>query len=271
MSDTATEGRTSLLLAETCWPIFEFLTNFIRQIKHGVVPAPDKVRYEALAALRDAEDLSRNDPVTERAWLDRVKAMMVYFLDYKMLNTEWEGRDYWSDNPFETDPMILDHAQSLGGEDFFRDCDDMQREYELAERRDRGDKDELAGVLNLYFVCLRLGFRGQYHDRPQELADYTRRLFTRLPAHATTRGKEMFPETYKHNQEIKVNYNLGKNLTIVLTIFAAIIGLSLLTFRVAWGSAVREIQQSAQKWQSGEGGMEATDGEMSDAVDGVER
>lgn len=172
MTETATEVQTSIRLAETCWPILEFVTNFMRQVKHHATPPPDQVRYEALSALRDSDDLSRNDAVTERAWNDRVKAMMVYLMDYKMLNTEWEGRDYWFDNPFETDPTVLDHAQSLGGEEFFRDCDDMQREYELSERRDRPDQDELAGVLSLYFICLRLGFKGQYHDRPQELADY---------------------------------------------------------------------------------------------------
>jgi type VI protein secretion system component VasF len=166
-----------------------------------------------------------------------------------MINTEWEGRNYWFDNRFETDPNILDHAQALGGEDFFRDCDEMQREYELAERRDRRDKDELAELLSLYFVCLRLGFKGQYHDRPQELADYTRRLFTRLPTYASTRGKLDFAEAYEHNQEQKANYNLGMSLTVVLVAFVAIITISIFTFRMAWGGAVEKIEDSAEKWQ----------------------
>ena len=268
MEGSTTDGRVSLRLAETCWPILEFVTNFVRQIKHGAAPPPDQVRFEALSALRDSEDLSRNDPVTERAWNDRVKAMMVYLIDYKMLNTEWEGRDFWFDSPFETDPTVLDHPQSVGGEEFFRDCDEMQREYELSERRDRQDKDELAGLLNLYFVCLRLGFKGQFHDRPQELADYTRRLFTRLPAYATTRAKEMFPEAYRHNQELKVNYNLGKNLTIILVTFLVVIGLSLVTFRAAWSNAVGEIADSATQWETGEFDTAATDDATTDDVAG---
>lgn len=243
------DEQGSLHLTSACWPVFEFLTHFVRRIKHGSVEAPDQVRYEALAALRDAEDLSRHDPVSERAWNDRIKAIMVYLLDYRMINTEWEGRNYWFDNPFETDPTILDHAQALGGEDFFRDCDELQREYELAERRDRRDKDELAEQLSLYFTCLRLGFKGQYHDRPQELADYTRRLFSRLPAYASTRAKEMFPEAYRHNQEIKVNYNLGLSLSVVLATLAIIVVLSIVTFRVAWSQAVGEISEVADEWQ----------------------
>ena len=253
------EERTSLRLIEACWPVFEFVTNFVRQIKYGSVPAAEQVRYEALSALRDAEDLARNDPVCERVWYDRIKAITVYMVDYKMINTDWEGRLYWLDNPFETDPTVLDHAQALGGEDFFTTCDELQREYELAERRERRDKGELAEQLSIYFTCLRLGFKGQFHDRPQELADYTRRLFTRLPAYALTRAKEMFPNAYRQNQELKVDYNLGMNLTIVLVTLAIVVGGWLLVSRFAWSRAVSEIGQYADDVERGAATVDAQD------------
>lgn len=248
---TETVERPSLGLTEACWPVFEFLTNFVRQCKYGTVPSPDQVRFEAVSALRDAEDLARNDAAIERHWNDRIKAILVYLLDYKMLNTGWDGRNFWFDNPLETDPTILNHAEALGGEEFFRECDELQREYELAERRDRRDKHELAEVLSLYFVCLRLGFQGQFHDRPQELADYTRRLFTRLPAYATTRAREMFPDAYKHNQEVKVNYNLGMSLAIVLTTFFLILGGWLLASRWSWNSQVNRLEEISSQWETG--------------------
>ncbi len=232
-------------LTEVCWPVLDCLINVTRQMKHGSLPPPDQVRYQLLAALRDAEDLARRDPVSERLWDDRVKAMMAYLVDYRMLHSEWEGRDFWFDNRFETDPGILDHVEALGGEKFFEDCNEIQREYEMAERRQRRDTGELAELLNLYFICLRLGFKGQYHDRPQELADYSRRLFSRLPAYATTRGKEMFPEAYRHTHEVKVDYKLGLSLTLVLVILAVIVGASLVTFRGAWAYAVSDIKKVA--------------------------
>lgn len=245
------ERPVSTRLTEICWPIFQFVTHFVRQLKHGATPDPTQVRFEALQALRDAEDLSRDDPITDRAWSDRVKAMMIYFIDYKMLNSQWEGRDFWFGNQLETAPDGLNEPEALGGEKFFQSCDDVQREYEVAERRERKDRDELAGVLNLYYICLRLGFKGGYHDRPMELADYTRRLFSRLPAQATTRGKEMFPEAYKANQELKVDYRLGMKLTVVLTIFLAIIITAVVAFRVAWHESVDEIQKIGKQWQDG--------------------
>ena len=74
MNDT--DEQLSLRLTEACWPVFEFVTNFGRQVKHGTVPPPDQVRYEALSALRDAEDLARNDAISERSWHERIKAVI---------------------------------------------------------------------------------------------------------------------------------------------------------------------------------------------------
>jgi type VI protein secretion system component VasF len=243
------ERPIAIRLAQMCWPVFEFLTNFTRSVKHGTVAPPEQLWYEARSALRDAEELASDDPITEKQWHDRVKPMMVYLLDYKMLNTDWEGRDYWFEHRFETHPEVLNKIDPLGGEEFFTQCDEVQKEYEQAERRDRRDKDEFAGVLNLYFTCLRLGFKGKYHDYPQELADYTRRLFARLPAQVTTRGKEMFPETYKHNQEVKVDYRLGMSLTIVLLVFATVIGSSLVTFQMVWRDKVSNLKAAANDVQ----------------------
>jgi len=241
----------TLLLTEACWPVFEFSINFTRQAHLRNVGTNDQVRYEALSALRDAEDLARNDAATERVWNSHVKPMLVYFIDYRMLNTDWPGRNDWFDHLFETDRTILDHSSSEGGELFFKDCDELQKEYELAERRDRKDKEELAEVLSLYFVCLRLGFKGMYHDRPQELADYTRRLFTRLPAYASTRDREMFPQAYKHNQEIKVNYNLGMTMTMVLLVSALLIGGFVISSNFVWNRAVGELRAQKEKWEEG--------------------
>ena len=111
--------------------------------------------------------------------------MLVYLLDYKMLNTDWHGTNYWFDNLFETDPMILDHPEALGGEEFFRECDELQKTYELAEMRDHHNKDILAEQLSLYFICLRLGFKGKFHDRPLPGSFCIRSSASRIAARAS--------------------------------------------------------------------------------------
>ncbi len=244
-----------LLLTRACWPVFQFLGDFDRQLKSGR-PAPPNDRQtwaNALSALLRADEEARADRTAEKYWDDYVKAMMVYLIDYRMLNTEWAGQNYWFHYRFETHPDILREVEALGGEKFFDKCDEVYKEYEIAEQRDRADKDELAEVLGLYFICLRLGFKGKHRDSPQKLADYTRRLFSRLPAYATTRAKEMFPDAYRHNEELKVDYRLGTSLAMVLIVFAVIVGVSAITFRMAWSSAVGEIKSQALHMETIEG------------------
>ena len=79
-----------------------------------------------------------------------------------------------------------------------------------------------------------------------------RRLFSRLPAYASTRAKEMFPEAYKHNQEIKVDYRLGMSLLMVVSILLVVVGLSLVTFRLAWKKAGGEIEKAAGDVKTGQ-------------------
>ena len=38
MSDR--EEQHGLPLVEACWPVIEFVTNFVRQVKHGATPDP---------------------------------------------------------------------------------------------------------------------------------------------------------------------------------------------------------------------------------------
>jgi type VI protein secretion system component VasF len=246
------QSRSSLKLTEACWPVFDFLINFDRLCNHQAAPPADQAHYEAKSALRDAEDAAREDTESESAWhgasegAPSVKAMMVYLIDYKMKNSDWPGATDWTD--LETDPDGLNDLASEGGEKFFEHCNEMQRNYEESERRDRRDKDKLAEVLSLYFTCLRLGFKGQYRDTPQELADYTRRLYARLPAYNAVRGGRMFPEAYKHNQEVRVDYKLGVSLTIVLTTFTLIVAAWVVMSRAAWNATVEDLQKSAKAW-----------------------
>lgn len=242
----ATETGPAYILTQACWPIIEYVLHFSRQVKHGGIDSPEQVRFEALAAFRTAEEMAREDSTAEKLWFDYAKAMMAYFVDYKFVLTDWSGKDFWFDNRFELDPQVLGHNEALGGDKFFEDCDEVQKTYDEASRRERPDRHAHAELLNLYFACLRLGFKGRYEDNPHQLNDYTRQLFARLPGNALTRGKEMFPETYRHNQELKVDYQLGVKLSIVLTTFALIIGAWLLTSKFLWDSKVKTIQNVAE-------------------------
>jgi len=243
------EESSSYQLTQACWPIFEFVIHFKRKLRYGGLADGDQVKFEARQAFRTAEEIARDDPAVERLWHEKAKAMMTYFVDYMMINTEWEGREAWVNNPLELDRDFLDHTETLGGEHFFNDCDEVQREFEQADRRDRRDKYDLAELLSLYFTCLRLGFKGKYDGFPNELTDYTRRLYSKLPAYAATKGKEMFPEAYKNVEEVKVDYKLGISLVIVLTCFFIVVISWTVASYVLWNNAVKDIERAAVHFQ----------------------
>ena len=55
----------------------------------------------------------------------------------------------------------------------------------------------------------------------------------------------MFPDAYRHNQEVKVDYNLGLTLTVVLVTFFAVFAMWLGVSQFAWRMAVGDISKSA--------------------------
>lgn len=243
MSDQANTVR--LRLSEVCWPVFDYLITFLREVRHGATLPQEAVRDQALLALHDAAELAGQDSIANRLWETRIKPMLVYLLDYRMINCDWAGNDYWWNHCLETSSDGLGHPEALGGEKFFEACDQVQKDLELATRHERPDCYELTELLSLHFICLRLGFKGAYHERPRELADYTRRLFTSLPAYATTHDKQMFRDAYEHNQVVKVDYRLGRSLAIVLVSLLLVLSAILITFQCAWYSATDDIARAA--------------------------
>lgn len=244
MDEQATAAQPRL--SEICWPVFDVLIGFDRQVRSGEAPDAEQVRYELVHALGDAEDLARRDPTADRLWERRVKQMLVYLIDYKLLNSEWPGREYWWNHLFQTDPEILGEIEALGGEKFFQECDEVQKDYDLASSRHRADAAELGDLLALYYICLRLGFKGRYHDQPQELAEYTRRLFTRLPAYARTRETRIFGDQY--NPVIRPRpVPPGMAVTMLLLIAVVVVVAIGTSFRLAWKSATKEIQDARER------------------------
>ena len=89
-----------------------------------------------------------------------------------------------------------------------------------------------------------------YDGRPQELEEYTRKLFHRLPAQAATRVKDrMFPHTYEHNAERKLPPPPGRNLTIFLTSIVIVFVLTLGALQYAWRLAIKDIRVKSQDWK----------------------
>ena len=74
---------------------------------------------------------------------------VIAFLDESVLNSSDPMFSEWHRKPLQEEIF----GEFLGGERFFRNMEELQRE---------ADSDELADVLEVYLLCLALGFQGQY-------------------------------------------------------------------------------------------------------------
>jgi len=81
------------------------------------------------------------------------KYAVVAYIDEAVMSSEWPGRLEWMAEPLQVS-FFGDH---LAGEKFYE---------RLAELRQRGE--QARDVLEVYFVCLQLGFEGMYRLRGLE-------------------------------------------------------------------------------------------------------
>lgn len=75
---------------------------------------------------------------------------LVAYADERILTSAWSGKEAWLDNPLQ---LALFNINS-GGEEFYQRLEQL--------RRDGGDQQRLADVLECFLICLQLGFKGRY-------------------------------------------------------------------------------------------------------------
>lgn len=82
-----------------------------------------------------------------------VKYALAAFIDETVLNSPWPHKDRWADNPLQLNYF----GTYLAGEIFFDKLDEI-----------RSRAESKADLLEVYYLCLLLGFRGKYGVGGQE-------------------------------------------------------------------------------------------------------
>ena len=89
---------------------------------------------------------------------------LIYWIDEMLIMTDWEGQDWWNNNKLETE--ILD------------DSNDRYRFFYRDAKEAAGLPDKSG--LEVYYLCVALGFRGLYRD-PESDASMSARDLMQLP------------------------------------------------------------------------------------------
>jgi type IV/VI secretion system ImpK/VasF family protein len=221
-----------------------YLVAFQRRVEDGEEVSYEDTRAEALGLLNDLDQRSHTEPGLWDAWT-KARVPLVYLIDEVMiLNCPWPHRQQWADDCLEV--ALLGHPEALGGENFYTECDEALREMEVAERHERQDTRAMTEIVMVFYVALQSGFKGRYALDLDAWREYKGHVFSKLPAYAQTRTKELFPEADDHTVMLDPNYEPVTRLLYVFIGFLLMIVLYLGATWVHWSEMVENLSDYAR-------------------------
>ena len=150
--------------AQAVDPIFLYVLALLDRISGEQSPKPEDEKLRIRTLIDQAEATLGSGGEWELA-----KYALVSWVDEMLVDALWDGREWWSNNVLEID--LFNTRQC--NEQFF---------LKAQEASSRSGRD----ALEVYYVCVILGFRGLYHEPstsaeiakalslPAELKDWTR-------------------------------------------------------------------------------------------------
>jgi type VI secretion system protein ImpK len=128
--------------------IFQECFTIVGRLRTGAVSEEAPFRRRVIELLRAAQENARRFEYSDAAAKSCVMAL-VAFLDESVLNSTGSSFEQWRGKPLQEEL----YGHSLLGDKFFENLRRL-----LAQE----DGDELADVLEVYYLCLLLGFRGRH-------------------------------------------------------------------------------------------------------------
>ncbi|MDE2263344.1 MAG: type IVB secretion system protein IcmH/DotU [Gammaproteobacteria bacterium] len=162
MAEFVSAGRNPILQAAV--PLLVLAGRLRGQIANADV---ENLRRQCVQEVRDFEDRCRRAGVPDADVLAARYALCTV-LDEAVLNTPWGAQSGWAGQSL----LVTFHRETQGGEKFFQLLDRLS-----------GEPQRYLTLLELWYVCLSLGFEGRYRldERgTNRLADIRRDLYLRI-------------------------------------------------------------------------------------------
>lgn len=192
-------------LAEIFAPCFTLILNLRASNEFG---DPESLRQRTKELLDDAEREALRTGVSPSD-IQKAKFAIVAFIDETVLSSDWSQKESWASTPLQLEL----YDQYDAGEVFFD-------RLEALRENPRSNAD----ALEVYYLCMTLGFKGQYQihgqERLREIIEETYEELRHLPG---TGGKDLAPHGAPRGQvaeEVK-----SKLPTWVIAAAAALLGL----------------------------------------------
>jgi type VI secretion system protein ImpK len=130
-------------------PIFHHVVDLRAAFRRGEHPSTEAVKRGLLKAFQDAQ---ARTPDARAADFALAKFALVYWADEVLIHSEWSYADHWKDNILELDYW----GTRFAGVDFWRRAKEAEARAQGAGRLPRS-----TDPLEVYFLCVAMGFRGE--------------------------------------------------------------------------------------------------------------
>jgi type VI secretion system protein ImpK len=145
-------------------PVIRYVVDLQDRLDEGESPSLETERDQILALLGESERKAGESSQLAHDF-ELARRALVYWIDEVLINSGWEHAIAWKQHILEWDI----YQERLRADRFF----------EVAH-----EAETLAGTdpLETFFLCVALGFRGRYIDRPKELERWAERAYNRIVA-----------------------------------------------------------------------------------------
>lgn len=196
--------------AQLVGPIFQYVIDFPRRLADGENPALTELRSDLVALLTEAEQrASTRDLAADFA---PARYALIYWVDEILINSTWSHALEWREHILEWEY----YRERLGGEEFF----EKARQAEGLTRTE---------PLEVFFLCVALGFQGKYANNPAELGRWAARVYERV-ASASQQADRFLPDNPTEAELGPLRPLPGKSALLSVSVLVSVTTLVTLAF-----------------------------------------
>jgi type VI secretion system protein ImpK len=164
------------MIDQMYWACGEVLSVGAQLAEAPGLPSPDVLKRRIGTLLEDMDRRGIELGIPKRD-LDDAKYAIVAFIDEQLFRAPWEGRQEWMLEPLQ----LVYFNENTAGEGFFERLEALERDPRRVH------------VLEVYFLCLGLGFLGKYAVRGGEGIGAVMDRLAVVLSRATPQGDTLSP------------------------------------------------------------------------------
>lgn len=216
--------------AEACEPLFRYICQLNRSARAGAAPDRQRVRADVIALLDGVADRARADAALRPQFDDnggKLLQVLVYFVDFMIIDSQLPFAMEW-------EPLEQTRYEEAVGDERFWICLDEA----LADR-----SKEATDRLEVFYICIGLGFTGLYAGQPEYLRGKMADLARRLESLERKRvGGRICPEAYEHTDDSNLYEPPTSRLKLWGLVTAGMIVVAFVTILAMFNTAKSDLE-----------------------------